>query len=127
MVDTSRRTIADIVGPAFTIKSLSARFGKPESEIRAAIEAGDILSLPTTDGVNLMPASQFGPDGQPLPGLRVVLAELRRGHDDAWLHAQFLAAKSPLHDDRTIAGELRAGELLDVLALAIQTAEAWSA
>ena len=122
--------VSSVIGPFYTTNSLTAVRGVSREAIRQAAGKGDILRLWTSDSQPVYPAFQFGPHGELLPGLRLVLEVLARGHEDAWLWAQWLNGAEPASDLKvsvTIADRLRDGDVAGVLELARQTASAWAA
>lgn len=99
---------ADIVGPCYTVESLSRVMGLLPAKIAEAAEKLTMLRLRTAYEVDVVPAFQVR-DGRVYPNLRPVLATLRRGVDDPWTWAQWLNAEvrgEPSHMSRLWEGDL---------------------
>ncbi len=120
--EQDRSPWAEIVGPCYTVESLSRVLGLPPVQIGEAADKLTVLRLRTADDVDVFPAFQVR-DGRVCPDLRPVLATLRSGVGDPWTWAQWLDVEvrgEPSHMSR-----LWAGDLEGVLRDAGQDAWAW--
>ncbi|MFF1876590.1 hypothetical protein [Leifsonia sp. NPDC058230] len=71
------------LGPAYTGDSISERLGIEHDMLRELVVGDKILEVRTSDGI-VYPAFQISADGELLPGLCDVIAELASGVDDSW-------------------------------------------
>ncbi len=120
--DEGKSPWADIVGPCYTVESLSRVLGLPPVQVGEAADKLTVLRLRTADDVDVFPAFQVR-DGRVCPDLRPVLARLRSGVGDPWTWAQWLNVEvrgEPSHISR-----LWEGDLNGVLRDAEHTAWAW--
>lgn len=113
---------ADIVGPCYTVRTLSNVLGVSRQEVMDAAASLQLLRLRTADGVDLFPAFQVR-SGRLHPGKPSVLAVLRSGIDDPWTWAEWL--NSPGCDGIVAIDDLWEGNVLDVLREAECDAWAW--
>ncbi len=113
---------ADIVGPCYTVTSLSGVLRLPGTAILEAASELRVLRLRTADGNDLFPSFQVR-DGRVHPNLQIVLKALQDGIDDPWTWAQWL--NTPDSCGVAAMQRLWAGHLSDVLSDAAHDAWAW--
>lgn len=118
----ARSPWADMVGPCYTVGTLSHVLGVTSQEIMDAAASLQLLRLRTADGVDVFPAFQVR-GGQLHSGMSSVLAVLRSGIDDPWTWAQWLRA--PDCDGIAATDSLWEGHVLEVLREAERDAWAW--
>lgn len=99
--------------PAAAVAAATQALWPPPSVPDAAdgegASASTTASASATAGDWLYPAAQFGPDGQPLPGLPAVLRAFRTTHVvDPWTQLGELLAPDPEFGDRSVFALLRA-------------------
>ncbi len=114
---------ADIVGPCYTVESLSRALVLSPVEVADAADDLTVLRLRTRDDVDLFPPFQVR-DGCVHPHLREVLTILRRGVDDPWTWAQWLNAE--VRGEPSHMSCLWSGDLGGVLRDARHVAWAWN-
>ncbi|KJQ52521.1 hypothetical protein [Microbacterium sp. SA39] len=125
---TDKNPWAEIIGPCYTLASLSRALRWTEAEVKTAAASLTVLELLTDDGVLLYPAFQVW-EGRLVPALAQVLQVLSTGTKGRWTWAQWLNTRI---DDESgeealsAIEQLRAGQLDDVLLDARHTAWAWS-
>lgn len=106
------------VGPFYDTAALLETLQVSRDTLDALVRAGDVLEVTSSDGYPLFPAFQFGQDGQLLPRLRDVLAELDPEQVDPWGDAVWLNAPAEELEDVSPATALRLGRTEDVVRLA---------
>ncbi|GAA4267797.1 hypothetical protein [Frondihabitans peucedani] len=107
---------ADPVGRFVDASTLLLAYGCPRELLRRMTTARVLLALPTPAGSVGYPEFQFDSDGEPLPGLDVVLGALDPVGAHAWRDAVWLVTPSDALSGSTPAAVLRAGRVDDVLA-----------
>lgn len=115
-------SLDDRVGPFFDSTSLLERLRLSADALSASVEDRDVLEVVTVDGFLLYPAFQFNANGEPLPRLREVLAELDPDLVDPWGDAVWLNAPGDDLDGLSPAAALRSERAEDVIRLARQSA-----
>lgn len=115
-------TLDDRVGPFFDRTSLLERLRLSADALSASVGDRDVLEVVTADGFLLYPAFQFNENGEPLPRLREVLAELDPDLVDPWGDAVWLNAPGDDLDGLSPAAALRKECAEEVIRLAGQSA-----
>lgn len=115
-------TLDDRVGPFFDSTSLVERLRLSTDALSASVEDRDVLAVVTADGFLLYPAFQFNENGESLPRLREVLAELDPDMVDPWGDAVWLNAPGDDLDGLSPAAALRKERAEEVIRLAGQSA-----
>lgn len=118
-----------VIGPVYSSGSLQRELGVGRQAVSKAVAELRLLRLTTADGHTVYPSFQVR-DGAVVPGIRPVLSALRRGIDDPWTWAQWLAA--PVARDghesaRRNIDRLATGDLDAVVRDAERTAASWAA
>jgi hypothetical protein len=114
----------DAVGPVYRTDTVAKLLGVSKQAVSQRAERLSLLRLKTSDGFAIYPVFQFGEDGQPVRGLRMVLRCLASGVDDPFTWAIWL--NSPAGQGGTFAELLKQGRARDVVAQAKADASAWS-
>lgn len=114
---------ADIVGPCCSWAAMKREVGFDSAMLAKAVDDLRALQLTTSDGVKVFPIWQVS-DGALVPGLELVLRELRTGLHHPWTWAQWLSIDLP-EDGRSRADALLKGEIYQVVIEARQAATAW--
>lgn len=115
-------TLDDRVGPFFDSTSLLDLLRLSADALAASVENRDVLAVVTADGFLLYPSFQFNENGEPLPRLAEVLADLDPDLVDPWGDAVWLNAPGDDLDGMSPAAALRNGRAEDVIRLAGQSA-----
>jgi hypothetical protein len=108
----------DNVGPFYDHAGLQQLTTLSVRSIDAAVVAGDLLGVVTSDNLMLFPVFQFGERGELLPGLSDVAAALVPISDDTWDIALWLLTPSDDFGGLTAAECLREGHAELVLRMA---------
>lgn len=105
------------VGPFLDERGARLLTGLSAVELASHIASSDILVVVTSDGIPLLPAFQFGPHGELLPGMSSVISLLLPISDDNWDVALWLCTSGDF-DGPSAAELLRMGEIEGVLTIA---------
>lgn len=120
-----KSTDADkLVGPFYRAADLARWRGVTRQAISKQARQRRLLVLDSASGTPVYPAWQFGPRGEPLPGLAEVLTMIDQDEQDPLGSALWLNRPAERFDGRTPAAMLRAGRRADVLRAARQIASA---
>jgi hypothetical protein len=97
------------LGPAYSTRQVCEMFGSSKQAVSDRVRRGTLLALPSDGGEVTYPAFQFGPDGQPLPGVPEVIAALRDVVQTPHTIAAWLVAPDVELAGSTPVEELRLG------------------
>lgn len=111
-----------IVGPCYTCEAMKRELGERVS-LSEAVADLQALRLTTSDGADVFPVWQVA-NGALVPGLQLVLQELRAGIDSPWTWAKWFVG-TPLDVERSRVELLLAGCVDELVVDARHTAAAW--
>jgi hypothetical protein len=114
------------IGPFLSREGVTNVAALTVAELAVCEELGDVLCLTSANQDTLYPSFQFGPRGERIPGLRVVVSTLRVGTRDGWDIALWLKTIRRMYDGKSAADLLWDGRLVEVAADARRDAEAWA-
>jgi hypothetical protein len=106
------------VGRFVDASTLLLTYGCPRELLRRMTTARALLAIPSASGELAFPAFQFDADGEPLPGLPLVLHALDPAGDHPLRAAVWLTTPSTRLGGRAPAAALRDGRVDEVLAAA---------
>ena len=98
------------MGPFYDAAGVRALTRLTPTELARCVAAGDVLELITSDGTPVYPTFQFGPRGELLSALRIVVHTLLPISDDSWDVALWLVTPSAAFDGKTAVELLKAGK-----------------
>src|SRR5690606_23675865 len=95
-----RRELLMEAGGALSTTALAQSLGVSRQAIDKRRRTGTLLAVPMPSGEWAFPRAQFGPDGQPLPGMGVVLRAFHL--QDPWMKIAELLARDEDLGDRSV-------------------------
>jgi hypothetical protein len=128
-IDASRHSFAfwdRKIGPFLSREGVTNVAALTLAELVVCEELGDILYLTSANQDTLYPSFQFGPRGERIPGLRVVVAALSVGTRDGWDIALWLKTIRKGYDGKSAADLLWDGRLVEVASAARRDSVLWA-
>lgn len=120
MPDQPEDVLDERIGPFYDDAGLRAHFGFTSAVVDGLVRSSDVLLVGSSDGERLYPSFQFGADGAPLPGLRIVLDALDPEREDPWGDAAWLNAPAEELGGTTPAQALLSNRMGETMRLAEQ-------
>jgi hypothetical protein len=100
---------AQHLGPAYPTRHVRKLFKSSKQAVSDRVRRGTLLALRNDAGELVYPAFQFGPDGQPLPGIADVIAAFKGAVETPYTVAAWLVAPDAELDGSTPIEQLRHG------------------
>ncbi|MCC3276199.1 hypothetical protein LJ753_09990 [Arthrobacter sp. zg-Y20] len=127
LVPLRSSTLADRVGPFYDTAAMSEWLGITRQALDKKVKTGKLIGLMTSDRKRFYPEWQFTAEGELIPYLPEVLAELRNGTSDEWMIALWMRSpKEALKDESAAEWLVKRNDPEAVLELARHDAAAWA-
>jgi hypothetical protein len=112
-----------LLGPFYLVPAVAEWIGVSATTVRGRIAARQLIGLKTTDRRWILPSFQFDKRGVVPARLADVMAVVDPGNVDPWGSVALVRERTDFLDGRSPIEALRAGDIDQVLALAIQYGE----